>query len=62
MRNHLDFQDHDYVDCAFGITVGTIFLALSFIFRYLFFKKLFEFIIYEQIMFRKNTYNFKVLL
>merc|ERR1719220_1734698 len=26
------FQDRDYVDCAFGITVGTIFLVLSFIF------------------------------
>lgn len=25
------FQDRDYVDCAFGITVGTIFLVLSFI-------------------------------
>ena len=26
-------KDRDYVDCAVGITVGTIFLVLSFIFR-----------------------------
>ena len=26
-------KDRDYVDCAFGITVGTIFLVLSFILR-----------------------------
>ena len=26
-------KDRDYVDCAVGITVGTIFLVLSFILR-----------------------------
>ena len=26
-------KDSGYVDCAFGITVGTIFLVLSFILR-----------------------------